>query len=129
MNSGCIVGGALLMLISVFFTIFTLGFGIVCTGPLFLIGFIIFVIGFFISEEIKREVHHYYKTQPTPPTSSNRYCPNCGRSIPFDAAICPYCGLKFQNYISTTDRPIYCSKCGFENKSDSIFCTKCGNKL
>ena len=24
-----------------------------------------------------------------------RRCPNCGRGIPFDAKICPYCGKKF----------------------------------
>ena len=26
---------------------------------------------------------------------SNRRCPNCGRIIPFDSIICPYCGKKF----------------------------------
>ena len=25
----------------------------------------------------------------------DRRCPNCGRIIPFDAKICPYCGKKF----------------------------------
>jgi len=25
----------------------------------------------------------------------NRNCPNCGRPIPEDAGICPYCGKKF----------------------------------
>jgi len=127
MNSGVIAGGAMLMLVSIFFTIFTLGFGIVCTGPLFLIGFIIFILGFVIPEE-KKEVQHYNRTQPTPATPS-RYCPSCGRSIPFNASVCPYCGLKFQDYITPSDKSIYCSRCGFENKPDSIFCTKCGNKL
>lgn len=28
-----------------------------------------------------------------------RMCPNCGRPIPFDANICPYCGKKFESYI------------------------------
>ena len=28
-----------------------------------------------------------------------RYCPNCGRHIPFDANICPYCGKKFESYL------------------------------
>ncbi len=27
--------------------------------------------------------------------SSDRRCPNCGRVIPFDARVCPYCSLKF----------------------------------
>lgn len=29
----------------------------------------------------------------------DRYCPNCGRRIPFDANICPYCAKKFESYI------------------------------
>lgn len=28
--------------------------------------------------------------------SRARYCPNCGRSIPFDAKICPYCKKDFE---------------------------------
>ncbi|HYY48350.1 MAG TPA: zinc ribbon domain-containing protein, partial [Thermoplasmata archaeon] len=24
-----------------------------------------------------------------------RFCPQCGRQIPFDAALCPYCGNRF----------------------------------
>ena len=26
----------------------------------------------------------------------DRRCPNCGRSIPFDARVCTYCGKKFE---------------------------------
>ena len=25
----------------------------------------------------------------------SKYCTNCGREIPFDALLCPYCGTKF----------------------------------
>ncbi len=28
-----------------------------------------------------------------------RYCPNCGKKIPFDAEICPYCAKKFETYL------------------------------
>jgi hypothetical protein len=94
MNTGCIIGGALLILVSIFFTIFTLGFGIFCTGPLFLIGLVIFIIGFFISGNSVKEIHHFNTTQPTS-TYSSRHCPSCGRSIPFDAQLCPYCGRNF----------------------------------
>jgi len=31
---------------------------------------------------------------------SNRICPNCGRKIPFDAVLCPYCGKKFEDFLS-----------------------------
>ena len=27
-----------------------------------------------------------------------RYCPKCGRQIPFDANVCPYCGKQFETY-------------------------------
>ena len=30
---------------------------------------------------------------------SNRRCPNCGRHIPEDANVCPYCGKRFENFI------------------------------
>jgi len=28
--------------------------------------------------------------------SNDRFCPSCGRIIPFDANVCPYCGKKFE---------------------------------
>jgi len=28
-----------------------------------------------------------------------RYCPNCGRRIPFDANVCPYCAKKFEKFL------------------------------
>jgi len=31
-------------------------------------------------------------------TLPDRMCPNCGRSIPMDAKICPYCSKKFETY-------------------------------
>jgi protein-arginine kinase activator protein McsA len=30
--------------------------------------------------------------------SQNRTCPNCGRHIPMDAVLCPYCGKRFGNF-------------------------------
>jgi len=32
-------------------------------------------------------------------TTPDRMCPNCGRGIPFDAQICPYCAKKFESYL------------------------------
>lgn len=29
---------------------------------------------------------------------NDRRCPNCGRYIPFDSRICPYCGKKFDDF-------------------------------
>ena len=33
-----------------------------------------------------------------------RYCSGCGREIPFDAMLCPYCGRKFEDLSNTTDQ-------------------------
>jgi hypothetical protein len=90
MNSGLVSIGAILLIVGVLFTFFTFGFGIVCTGPLMLIGFILLIIGLVIPEEEKKTVETIIK-EP----EKKRYCPNCGRDIPFDANICPYCGKKF----------------------------------
>jgi hypothetical protein len=30
---------------------------------------------------------------------NDRRCPNCGRIIPFDSIICPYCGKKFESFL------------------------------
>ncbi len=34
--------------------------------------------------------------QAPPPASGSRFCPSCGRSIQFDANVCPYCGHDFR---------------------------------
>ena len=90
MNSGLVSIGAILLIVGVLFTFFTFGFGIVCTGPLMLIGFILMIIGLVLPEDEKKTVETIIKEPET-----KRYCPNCGRGIPFDANICPYCGKKF----------------------------------
>lgn len=37
------------------------------------------------------------KQTGTTASSSDRRCPNCGRVIPMDANVCPYCGRDFGN--------------------------------
>lgn len=32
---------------------------------------------------------------------ADRHCPNCGRDIPFESKLCPYCGKKFINYLES----------------------------
>ena len=34
-----------------------------------------------------------------PNQKGDRRCPNCGRIIPFDSIICPYCGRKFESFL------------------------------
>ena len=36
--------------------------------------------------------------KPIPMQHKQRRCTNCGRDIPFDSIICPYCGKKFKDY-------------------------------
>lgn len=79
--------------------------------------------------------------------SKGRYCPSCGRSIPFDAKICPYCGKKFEDNlpidenvrtekfvgvieeIQEENKSKRCPSCGYENKPNSKFCKDCGTEL
>jgi len=84
MNTNFIVGGIVLMIIAFFVTILTLGLGICCMWPIGLIGLILFIIGLVIEGDNK------ISNQPS------RYCPNCGRPIPMDAVVCPYCGKDFR---------------------------------
>lgn len=78
---------------------------------------------------------------------SERFCPNCGRAIPFDSNSCPYCGKVFTNFISLSGTKKKenaideselvsgrmgaksCPSCGYENESESKFCKKCGTVL
>ena len=57
-----------------------------------------------------------------------RYCPNCGRYIPFDAKICPYCGKKFSEFQHHTVKD-QCPSCGFEIQSGDMFCVNCGMQI
>ena len=96
MRSGIIIGGIVLMVIGALFTFVTFGLGIICTWPLILVGIILFIVGAVMPNE---KPHVIQPQQPVvvqqQSPQSNRYCPACGRAIPFDANICPYCGKKF----------------------------------
>lgn len=74
---------------------------------------------------------------------TERKCPDCGRNIPFDAKLCPYCGKKFKLHFEEEPKiekkqekveeknniPKYCAKCGTRTEKALNFCTNCGNKL
>ena len=38
------------------------------------------------------------KPKHTTSKHEERFCPNCGRVIPLDARMCPYCSKKFEDY-------------------------------
>jgi len=56
----------------------------------------------------------------------DRRCPSCGRTIPFIANVCPYCGKKFGEHQTVKDK---CSSCGFEIQSGDTFCENCGEQI
>ena len=58
-----------------------------------IIGVILIFTGGFYSRTAPRLVPQ--KIDIISDRKSDRYCPNCGRAIPFDANICPYCGSNF----------------------------------
>ena len=44
-----------------------------------------------------QQVHQHYYQQPSSqtqqPQTNSKYCQSCGRSIPVDGVLCPYCGV------------------------------------
>ena len=93
MNSPLVWIGVILMIIGALVTFFTLGIGIICTWPLILVGLIIFVVGLIISPGGITIIQQETDTKKA--KEKSRFCPKCGRSIPFDANICPYCKKDF----------------------------------
>jgi len=131
--------GILLIVLTVLFG--WLG-GVVCVLAGLMVGIVLLIVGLVTPGEKK-------ETQIVQPPSrqSDRYCPDCGRNIPFDANMCPYCGKKFgdkfptdenvktENFVKEVEKNQEekkmksCPSCGYENKSNSKFCKKCGTKL
>jgi len=58
-------------------------------------------------------------------SKAGRYCPKCGRKIPFDAYICPYCGVNFEedlgeeNVKEDDDKKVYIDENGYYRFKDS----------
>ncbi len=50
-----------------------------------IIGIVIFIVGIALFVKVLMK-------EP----SRDRYCPSCGREIPFDAKVCPYCKKDFE---------------------------------
>jgi RNA polymerase subunit RPABC4/transcription elongation factor Spt4 len=54
----------------------------------------------------------------------DRRCVACGRTIPTDANLCPYCGHKFEQ--QPTQKLKACQGCGAQLTEDVKFCSYCG---
>ena len=76
------------------------GFLILMAAPLYIVILLFFIPVFLLLLRYKSlyiktpEVNKQYQID-----YRGRICPNCGRPIPFDANMCPYCGKKFESYI------------------------------
>jgi len=64
----------------------------------------------------------------------SKICSKCGKKIPHDSNICPYCGNNFNEIMMDNDKEKtnsikFCAKCGVKLEGKPIFCFKCGFKL
>ena len=89
MRSSLLAAGIILIILGVIFTIFTLGFGFFCSWPLILLGIIFVILGAVLSDEKEKSFVGDGMAKEI------RRCPGCGRQIPLDANVCPYCARKF----------------------------------
>jgi hypothetical protein len=90
MREHLITLGVILFIVGVVLTVVTFGIGIICAWPLILVGIILFLLGLVLPYE----GGHVAVPPETP--RNKRFCTNCGREIPWDANICPYCGKDFR---------------------------------
>ncbi|MCD6383032.1 MAG: zinc ribbon domain-containing protein [Thermoplasmata archaeon] len=60
---------------------------------------------------------------PRPPEPGEAICSSCGRAIPADAKVCPYCGERFEG------EEYVCSSCGKVVSPADVVCPHCGAKL
>ncbi len=66
------------------------------SGALWLIiGLLFGIIGLIIWLIVRPPEPSFYEKKADT-EKKDRICPGCGRSIPFDAKVCPYCGKNFE---------------------------------
>jgi len=144
MNLAAIVIGIILMIMGGIFTFVTLGFGLLCSWPVILIGLILFIVGLIVPSN--RTTIIQQSSVSTPQTQKPvRNCPGCGKAIPDDAYMCPYCGkdLTFSpQYLQTSKKETtapnetikkkgtkFCKNCGEQLDDEDKYCTNCGEKV
>ncbi|MCK4365242.1 MAG: DUF996 domain-containing protein [Thermoplasmatales archaeon] len=57
---------------------------------------ILMIIAFFSLPDNLQQAQAGQPGQPMQPQQTGRMCPGCGRPIPMDAQVCPYCGKDFR---------------------------------
>ncbi len=129
-------------------------FEVIC-GLIIFVVLILVILAILGTKKNTKKMTEIMEKQQTKSVKSDRYCPDCGRAIPFDADICPYChknfndirkknvvkeikewdkiqeqkseAEEFKNKLKNNMK--LCPSCSFENKSNSKFCKRCGAKL
>jgi uncharacterized membrane protein YhaH (DUF805 family) len=67
------------------------------SGALWLIIELLFpIIGLIIWLIVRPPEPSFYEKKAAGSEKKDRICPSCGRTIPFDAKVCPYCGKNFE---------------------------------
>lgn len=66
-----------------------------CLAIIFVIVVVILIIAILWRATGNKRVE-VHTTTVEKSSKSDRYCPDCGRGIPFDAKTCPYCSKKFE---------------------------------
>jgi hypothetical protein len=81
--------GIFLMVIGVLFAVITFGFGIICSWPLLIIGFIMIILGLISpSSSVYQQSSAFSGKQ----NQTKRICSNCGKTMSLNAKYCPHCG-------------------------------------
>gem|GEM_PF-646946 len=82
----------------------------------------------------------YYFTRPKVTAKPTRICSGCGRQIPAEYSVCPYCGRSMVGptfgATPTATAPIaqpsgtkFCPNCGARVNPAARFCPSCGRQL
>ena len=102
---------------------------------LFIVGIIVSIVGIALKEKNsiyqpnpQHQMSYYQQHNQQPIQQQLRYCQSCGRSIPMDANICPYC-TKSPNQSKINPNNKYCPECGKQLPFNTKFCPHCGTKL
>lgn len=91
MNLSIFFIGIFLMVIGVLFAVITFGFGIICSWPLLLIGFIMIVLGIISPHSNSyQQFQSFSKKQ----SETKRICTNCGKTMSLNEKFCPHCGFE-----------------------------------
>ncbi len=77
------------------------GLPLFISGIIWTFAVIVMLLGFYLrdkAKELEIEIELYEKEKQETSNRKVRHCVECGRIIPYDAAICPYCGHIYEDF-------------------------------